>query len=89
MRKQQQNYPWVFWFTIRLEKPLGYNWKTRGSNFYEIRWWWFRLSIGRPWITPQTESYLKSANEANLKAKYSFFMNRKSAKPIHFIGKYI
>ena len=65
----------VFWLKISKRFTNGFNWTTRGANFYEANRFGLRLSIGLPWrkcvIRQMGDRYIKNANHENLKPLFS------------------
>lgn len=56
----QCRFPWVFWLNIKIRRKwFSYFWKTRGTNFLEIQFFIFYISIGMPWKECVLESHIK------------------------------
>lgn len=84
MKKRIANIPWVFWFTVEF-RPKWFKmfWKTRGANFTEIQFLYWKISIGMPWLNSYLsfpdyyDENIHETNKENLKARFSILVNEK------------
>lgn len=60
--------PWVFWISVKRYPSFNRMYSLRGTNFFALYGFNYRLSIGMPW-KPWQGNFSEKANKLNVKQK--------------------